>query len=314
MFERWSKPGSGDGNWDRLLNRQQGVFSRAQALSFVTEKALRGRVASGRWQRPHRGVFVMHNGPLTTQQRFWMASLAAGNGTPALLGGVSALMAEGFEHFTPAYIDILLPAGRRDHDPPCGVRIHRTSHLPSGDIDPYQHPPRTRGPRSVVDAAQWARTDHEARTIIAMSFQQRLVHGDQVHEVLDRIRVVKRRRLIERTAADARDGSQTVTELDLVGLCRAANLPVPSRQLVRTDRVGRKRYLDAYFDEWRIWVEIDGAHHMAPAHWWGDMQRHNALSIGGEVLLRFPAWVVRERPAEVVATIRAALIAAGWRP
>jgi very-short-patch-repair endonuclease len=82
---------------------------------------------------------------------------------------------------------------------------------------------------------------------------------------------------------------------------------------VRRDADGRVRYLDAYFDDWAIVVEVDGAHHMEVQQWWHDMQRHNALSVGGEVLLRFPAFLVRDCPAEVAAVLRDALLKAGWR-
>jgi len=80
------------------------------------------------------------------------------------------------------------------------------------------------------------------------------------------------------------------------------------------DARGFERYLDAYWEEWKLHVEIDGSHHMNVEHWWADMSRQNNLWIPGERVLRFPAWLVRERPLEVIAQIRTALIAAGWVP
>ena len=53
-----------------------------------------------------------------------------------------------------------------------------------------------------------------------------------------------------------------------------------------------------------MWAEIDGAYHMDPDRWWADMARHNQLARRNEVLLRFPAWLVRDRPAGVAAAIR----------
>jgi very-short-patch-repair endonuclease len=82
----------------------------------------------------------------------------------------------------------------------------------------------------------------------------------------------------------------------------------------RVDSSGRRRYLDAWFEEWQVHVEIDGGHHMDVRQWWADMKRQNDLWIPGDRVLRFPAWLVRERPAEVAAQVRAALLAAGWRP
>jgi very-short-patch-repair endonuclease len=63
-----------------------------------------------------------------------------------------------------------------------------------------------------------------------------------------------------------------------------------------------------------VHVEIDGAQHIEAETWWADMRRQNALWIQGVRVLRFPAWVLRERPSEVFAQIRQALIEAGWRP
>jgi len=36
------------------------------------------------------------------------------------------------------------------------------------------------------------------------------------------------------------------------------------------------------------------------------------LQDGGSRVLRFPAWTLRTRPADVAAQVRAALLAAGW--
>ena len=174
-------------------------------------------------------------------------------------------------------------------------------------------PPSTAAPRSVVDAATWARTDAEARTIIAVAYQQDLVRGDEVERVVARVPGVRRHRLILDTARDARGGSLSLGELDLVALCRDAGLPVPERQVVRQDAAGRTRYLDAPFSAYGVRVEIDGAHHMSADQWWQDMARHNALARRGEVVLRFPAWMVRDHPSDVADSIRRALRDAGWQ-
>jgi len=62
-----------------------------------------------------------------------------------------------------------------------------------------------------------------------------------------------------------------------------------------------------------VHVEIDGGHHRDVAAWWADMKRQNDLWISGDRVLRFPSWIVRSRPAEVVTQVAAALRAAGWR-
>ncbi|MFG3709451.1 endonuclease domain-containing protein [Micromonospora sp. NPDC047730] len=166
--------------------------------------------------------------------------------------------------------------------------------------------------RSIVDAAQWAGTDAEARAIVAAGFQQRIVRGEDLREVLDRMPRLRRRKLILGVATDAAGGAHSLAELDFLGLVRRAGLPEPIRQMIRRDASGRRRYLDAYFEEWRVHVEIDGGQHLDPRAAWADMRRQNDLWVEGDRVLRFPSWALRAHPAEVIAQLRAALRRAGW--
>ncbi|MFI7156145.1 DUF559 domain-containing protein [Micromonospora chalcea] len=294
-----------------LLFRQEDVLSLQQARAHLTRGAIRHRVATGRWRQAHRAVLVAHNGPVGAAQRRWIAVLAAG--PTALLGGVTAAQAGGLRGFPDRVVHLLLPATTRRSPLPAGVLAHRTTHLPDSDVVPVAAPPRTTVARSIVDAAQWAPTDMQARATVAAAFQQRLVGGDDLHEVAERMPRIRRRRLILSTATDAAGGAHSLGELDLLGLARRAGLPEPTRQVVRRDSAGRRRYLDAYFEQWRVHVEVDGGQHHDPAHAWADMRRQNDLWVEGDRVLRFPAWVLRAHPEEVIAQLRAALRAAGWR-
>ncbi|NES26305.1 DUF559 domain-containing protein [Micromonospora terminaliae] len=292
-----------------LLFRQDDVISLGQAREHLTRKAIRHRLATGRWRQVHRAVLVAHNGPVGAAQLRWIAVLAAG--PTALLGGLTAAQAGGLRGFPDRVVHLLLPAAVRRAPLPTGVRAHRTSHLPGRDALPVGLPPRTAAARSVVDAAQWAAGDGQARAIVAAAFQQRLVGGDDLHEV-DRMPRLRRRRLILTTASDAAGGAHSLGELDLSSLVRRAGLPEPTRQQVRRDATGRRRYLDAYFEEWRVHVEVDGGQHLDPAHAWADMRRQNDLWVEGDRILRFPSWALRADPETVVGQLRAALRAAGW--
>ena len=218
-----------------LLFHQENMVSRRQALRFMSATMLQGRLESKRWQAVHRGVYAAQTGPLTAGQRSWLAVLAVGSGRLAYLGGLSALNLMGLRGFPSDRTHVLLANRFRDHDPPPGVVVHRTGHLPTEHCLPRSAPPCTTPARSVVDAAQWAVSDNQARTIIAASFQQRLVGGDDVDRVLTRMTRASRRALIRRTAADARDGSHSLAEIDMIALCRKAGLPLPTRQARRAD-------------------------------------------------------------------------------
>jgi hypothetical protein len=165
-----------------------------------------------------------------------------------------------------------------------------------------------------VDAARWAHHDERARAVVAAAFQQRLITGDDVEQVLAALPKVRRRAVIQEAIADARGGVHSLPEAQFLRLCRAAGLPRPSCQVRRVGSSGSRWYLDALFDEWQVHIEIDGGHHMDVRQWWADMKRQNDLWIPGSRVLRFPSWAVRNRPDDVVTQVRAALIAAGWRP
>jgi very-short-patch-repair endonuclease len=254
-------------------------------------------------------VVVAHSGPLTRVQRTWIAVLAAGPG--AVCAGLTAATLEGLRGYETTQIHLLLPADRRSTRVP-GITVHRTDVLPPEHVLQRAAPPRTVMARAVTDAAAWARTDDDARAIVATAFQQRRVTAEEIEAAVRVLARSRRRALVMETARYAEGGAHSLSEVDLVRLCRRYHLPPPEQQVKRADRTGRNRYLDAYWRQWRIHVEIDGAFHLDVRTWWADMRRQNDLWVEGDRVLRFPAWVVARRPDEVAAQLRAALLAAGW--
>lgn len=294
-----------------LLFHQDNVLTRRQALHHLTPKAIRHRVRTGAWLSLHRGVLLAHPGPVTMRQRHWAALLAVAASGTAYVAGLSALQFLGLKRIGSSVIHILLPASRKDLRPPPGVRVHRTRNLEEADLHSVGLPPITMPARSLVDAMQWASSVNEARMIMAATFQQRLVDADDVLGALERLRHVRRRGLILRVLADVATGSHTLAELDILALCRRAGLPEPRRQ-VRVAADGVTAYLDLFFDEWGLQVEVDGRHHLDVDQWRRDLRRQNALSAKGFRVLRYPSHSVREEPEVVVAQIRATLISLGW--
>jgi hypothetical protein len=302
-----------DDRLTRLLRRQDGVITRPQALRHLSEKALRHRVASGRWRRLLTGVYTAHAGALTVAQNEWLAVLASGGDEDGdvCLGGLSALRACGLRGVEPAAIDIVIPYQRR-MSRPCGIRVHRSRVLPRLAIDRPGHAPACAPDRAVVDAVQWARSDREARLIVAASFQQGLVTLAALERALREQPKARRRALIETTAEDCAGGSHSLAELDFLGLCREHDLPRPTRQVMRRDGRGRRRYVDAFFDEWMVAVEIDGSHHLDVQQMWDDAVKANSLELAGYTVLRYPAYVIRTEAARIAEDIRQALRQRGW--
>ncbi|MFJ8577792.1 DUF559 domain-containing protein [Micromonospora sp. NPDC093277] len=301
-----------------LAFEQAGVVTTAQATRLLTEGTVRGKIRSGRWRSICRGILLTGNGRLTRDQQLWAAVLAAG--PEAVLAGPTAAAEAGVRGLPAEPLHMLVPAQRRAAtllrrlpvDMPAVV-VYRTSVLP-GAHRQLARPPRTTTARAVVDAAAWARHTEEAQLVVARACQQRRVLPEEVEAVLAALPRAPRRALIRRTLTDIAGGAQALSELDFLRLCRRHRLPRPDLQERRTGRAGRVRWLDAYWREWRLHVEVDGAHHMDVRQWADDMRRQNDIRTTGDRILRFPAWLVRAHPDEVADSLRHALRAAGWRP
>jgi very-short-patch-repair endonuclease len=309
-------PADGATELEWLLFTQQNVITAGQAARLLSPSAVRHRLATGRWRRVCRGVLVTHAGPLTRGQQLWIAVLSVRN---AVLAGVAAAQQGGLRGFRDDPIDVLVPARqaaaaavRRLHPDLPGVRVHRTGFLPR-EHRQRAHPVRTTIERSLVDAAQWARSDDQARALVAAGCQQKLVRPGEILEVVARMPRARRRALVIETARDAHGGATALSEISLVALCRRHRLPLPDLQRRRTDAAGRVRYLDAYWQQYRLQVEVDGGHHLEVGHWEQDMRRQNDIWVRGDRILRFSAYQVRHRPHEVVEQLQRALVAAGWR-
>ncbi len=292
-----------------LLQRQCGVATVDQLTRLTSDWTVRWKVDSGRWQRPYAGVVVTHSGPLSELQRRWVDLLCAGRG--AVLAADTAAGLDGLEGYPAERTYLLLPPGRQVTNRPDLV-VRRSSFLDHADVHPLHAPPRTRLARSVVDMASAATTDDRARAVLAAAVQQRLVRSSDLRAVVRRLGAVRRRRLILRTLDDIAGGAHSLPELEAVRLVRRFRLPAPSRQVVRRDRSGRRRWLDLYWEAYRLVVEIDGRWHMEVRAWWDAMWRDAELVVAGERVLRYPSFAVREQPALVAAQIAAVLRANGW--
>jgi very-short-patch-repair endonuclease len=295
---------------DRLLFTQADVLTRAQALRFFSEGAVRHRLVRGIWRRMHPGVYLTTTADPTHEQQLWIAVLAAGE--TAVLGGLSALTHQYRVPLAVSGVHVLISGSSHGVKLPIGVVAHRTNRLREPDVHRLGSPPCTMPERSTVDAAAWARSDREAILIVTTAFQRQLLTLESLRRVLDRMQTVKRRPVILRAALDAEGASHSMAEAEYLRLNRAQRLPEPSRQHRRLVDGGRPRYLDIYYERFRVHVEIDGAQHRDVQTAWDDMRRQNEVWIAGDRVLRFPGWLIRTRPEEVFSQVRAALKAAGW--
>lgn len=238
--------------------------------------------------------------------RWWWAIWESGPG--AVLDGVTALQAAGLRSWTAGQVDISVRAGNRVH-PLDGVTLHRPRRLGpvvSGGLR------RVRPELAVLRAAEWARSDRAAMTLVAMTVQQRLVPGDRVLAHWAAVRRSRRRAVLHDVIRDVCDGAHSLGELDLSRMCRRRGLPGPSRQVLRTGAAGTV-HLDVRWERFGVHVEVNGVQHglgMAPVH---DALRQNDQAVDGDRSLVVPVLGPRLYPDAFLDQIERALRFGGWR-
>lgn len=275
---------------------------RALRAAGLTDADLRGEVEAGRWHRLGRRTLGITVSEPVGRARLWWAVWESGTG--AVLDGVSALLAAGLAHWTPENdeVTVSVPSRNRSHALP-GVHRHAPRHIGNTVTAGL---PRTTPAVAAIRAAQWARTDRQAATILAMTVQQRLVRR---HDLLDRWGEVHRSRrgpFLHEVIRDICAGAESLGELDFARMCRAHGLPEPSRQAVRRGARGRC-YLDVYWDELGLHIEIDGFQHQLGLAAVDDALRQNEIALAKDVTLRIPVLGLRTNPAVFMAQVARAV-------
>jgi very-short-patch-repair endonuclease len=293
-----------------LLLRQDDVLSTSQARLLFDSGHVRQQVRLRRWQVPHHKVVVLHNGPLTRMQKFWVATFAAPVGSA--LWGPSAAELDGLQGFVDAQVHIAVPPGSRRIQLPW-LTTHWSSHLGPQDVHPVASPARTRLPRSLVDMASSSKNDRFARAVIFAGAQQRLVVAASLADALSRRGGCRHHALIRETLADIEGGIQSVPEKDFDAIVRRFGLPKPSRQVIKRRPDGHY-YLDVAWEEYGLAVEVDGGHHREARQWDDDLMRAAWIVSGGLRQIRFTSYAVRRRGDQVGNLLDRALRSGGWRP
>lgn len=260
-----------------------------------------------RWRRVGRQTISVHRGPLTPEAMHWVAVFEAG--PRAYLDGGSSLIAGGLQHFRMERVRVSVPRGARiwrgaGHD------IRQTRRFDPDDLS-SDALPRSRNPVAAVRAALWARSNKEAALVLTMTVQQRLATAEEIGEAMLKVRRDKRRTFIHAVILDLLGGVQSLGELDVAAECRRRGLPEPSRQEIRRGR-GNTYYLDIYWTQWGVVVEVDGIQHSWAQNIIGDAVRHNDLALARDIVLRLPLLGLRLEPDTFFQQIAEALRHGGW--
>jgi len=280
--------------------------SHALLASGVSRRQIAAQLSGGRWQRVGHAL-VMHNGPLSRDQRWKVARIHAG--PQALLAAFTAAEAYGLRGWERDVVHVLAPGGTRLRTGcPVPVRLHL-----HGKTEDEKHPARgvQSLPAALVRAAATFDSPRPACAILAAGVQQRLLTPNALSTSLENAPRTRHRAALLAACDDIAQGAQALSEIDFVRLCRRAGLPPPQQQCVRREPSGRRRYLDATWrrrDGLLVIVEVDGALHLTAKRWWDDQIRQNELALADALVLRFPSVVVRTQPDLVVDQLRRALL------
>lgn len=281
-------------------------------LSVLREAGLsRGRrramVTAGRWREvPGKGVIATPGA--TGGEAAWREALLA-VGPGARLGGVTALEADGLKGFAESHFHIWVPKGHEKKAPE-GVRLHETRRWAAKDAM-TSGLPRSTPSVATVQAALWAVSVRQAMLCMVMPIQQRLVRADDVASELDRIRRHRYRRPLQAGLRDIRLGAESLNEIDFAVECRRRNLPEPTRQVVRQLSQGRG-VLDAYWERYRVVVEVNGAGHDAFDVAMRDEVRITDLQAQGNAVIPLSVLTLRCDPDPIFDALAHLLRARGW--
>lgn len=293
--------------------RQDGVVSRSQLRALgISDAEIAANLAAERWQRLGTHSICVHTGPLPARTQWWAAVFEGG--PRAFLDGESALVAAGLEHYDPRAVRVSVPRGARIRGvPECTfpIEIRQTRRWDPLDLHDGPGPPRARTEVAGIRSALWARTDKQAAYLLTLCAQQGLSTPELLATEMLRVRRDRRRAFLHVVLLDLLGGVRSLGELELARECRRRGLPEPTRQAVRRAPNGTY-FLDVYFEEWGVVVEVDGIHHSWATQVVGDALRHNDITLGRDVVLRLPLLGLRVAPDEFFAQIERALADRGY--
>ncbi|MDT0166445.1 type IV toxin-antitoxin system AbiEi family antitoxin domain-containing protein [Actinotalea sp. AC32] len=289
-----------------IARRQGGaVHVRQAAAAGVAPDLVERRARAGRWQRLHRGVYVVHSGPLTPSTWAHAGVLYAGPGSA--LTHASAGWLHGFAR-CPEVVEVAIPHTRQVMST-ATVRVRRRRDLPvqHGDIAVVE------GAVTVLDLVARSASTDEAVAVITSAVRAHIGPDDVLRALDARPRRVKGD-LVRALLDAAVDGTESALE-------HRYRRDVEERHgLPRSQRQrwavlgGRWTRGDVLYVEEGVRVELDGelAHPggRTDADTWRD---NSALLRRAELTLRYRWSHVAGTPCATAAQVASALTARGWR-
>jgi very-short-patch-repair endonuclease len=291
------------------LERQGGVLTREQALGAgFSRHIIAGRVASGRWQRLHTGVFATFSGPVPRFSLLWGAILRAGD--DAVLSHQTAAEVWILTDQPSSSIHVSVPRQTGSLDI-SGVVLHYSARLP-GARHPARLPPQMTLEETVLDLADLARTAEDAVAWAIRACQRRLTTPGRITDALEARNRARWRRDLTDAITEVSAGVHSPLELRyLRDVERRHRLPRGDRQAM-TIRGGARQYADVLYTEYGVVVELDGVLAHPAESRRRDARRDNANTLDGFQTLRYGWMPVAYHPCAVAREVADLLRARGW--
>ena len=300
----------------QLTEYQRGVIARWQLTDRADLIAADALLRRGRWQPLYRGVYATYTGRSSRAGTLWAAVLRCG--PDAVLSHHTAAELDRLADQPASAIHITIPSGQRIRLvaselagglPP--IVVHRSLRL-AATRHPARRPPRTRIEETVLDLVDAAATFDEAFGWLTTACGRRLTTPWQLSASAAARGRLRWRDDLRGALEEIGDGVMSGLERRFVrDVERPHGLPRPQRQ-ARHRPGDISAYLDNYYADQRLAVELDGlAAHPAETRW-NDIHRDNRFARQGIETLRYNWADVTQRPCLVAAEIAAVLQQRGW--
>lgn len=279
LYKGQLQPESSDVRIGRRAMTQHGVFARAHAMECgLTDAMIRTRVAAGRWERLHPGVYRLTGSQPTWRQRLLAVCFAWGPG--ACASHRSAAILRRLAGFAGNAIELIVPRDRRRCGPP-GI-VHRPRSLPAVDVEIVDAIPVTTVARTLLDVAGLVPRD-VLEEALDDALQRGLVSLPRLRWRLEDVGgrgtpgTAQLRELVE--AGSAHGVPKSVFETRLLRVLRDNGLPEPERQY-EIRNVGRVvARVDFAYPDARLAIEADSYRwHAGRRAFERDLARRNAIT------------------------------------
>jgi predicted transcriptional regulator of viral defense system len=292
-----------------IAQSQSGAFSRPQLREAgFTSKLINARLKRRRWQQLYWGIYAVFTGPPPRETWLWAALLRAGPG--AVLSHLSAAELYGLIDYPGESIFVTVPSTRRVMAR--GIDVRTSSRIAEA-THPGREPPRTTVEETVFDLIELAVTFDDACGWITRAVGKRLTTDERLSAALKRRKKMRWRPQLEDVLAAAGDGIHSVLEYRyLRDVERAHGLP-RSRHQVRMVVDGKIVYRDAYYQEYKLAVELDGRLAHPEEERRRDRHRDNKAGVDDILTIRYDWQDVRGHPCETALLQARILRRRGWR-